>query len=179
MRSTWDRNSSQTSGAATGAATIISAGFFWRKAFAAVSIVAPVARPSSIRITVLPRTSGAGGGLPGRRQDRPPHGADDTKREATNWPFAIAGGTNKKLWEAHRNRELPTLCKFVPAVLLFRGCAGSRRGGRSVRSRAGGRILLQMLFVLLDDRGALRAGIRRGVAGCLGAEGQSGSQSGS
>src|SRR5262245_5191930 len=52
--------SSQVSGAPIGTATTICAGCCWRKASTAARIVEPVARPSSSRMTVRPRTSGRG-----------------------------------------------------------------------------------------------------------------------
>src|SRR5207253_2228079 len=57
-------NSAHVSAAATGTATTIFAGPICRSAATAARIDEPVARPSSTRITVLPRTSG--GGRPSR-----------------------------------------------------------------------------------------------------------------
>ena len=56
-------NASQVSGEAVGTATTIRAGCCCRNARMAARIVAPVASPSSTRITVRPRRSG-GGRLP-------------------------------------------------------------------------------------------------------------------
>src|SRR5260370_4719335 len=61
-----------------------------------------------------------------------------------------------------------------PAVLLFRGCTGSRRGGRSVRGRIGGGLLFFMLFVVLHDPRALCSIIGRGGCGCIGGAVQTG-----
>ncbi len=48
------------SGAATGTATVMLAGSSWRTAFTAARMVAPVASPSSTRITARPVTAGRG-----------------------------------------------------------------------------------------------------------------------
>src|SRR6266511_1654792 len=58
MSSTSSPNSSHVCSAATGTATTTRGGWYWRTASAAARIVAPVARPSSTRITVLPSSCG-------------------------------------------------------------------------------------------------------------------------
>src|SRR6267143_3769526 len=58
--STSERSASQVSGGAIGTATTMRAGRCRRSDAAAASIVEPVARPSSTRITVRPRTSEGG-----------------------------------------------------------------------------------------------------------------------
>src|SRR5262245_52427202 len=60
MSSTAGRSAAQVSGAATGTATTMRSASCWRSAWMAASIVAPVAKPSSTRMTVWPRTSGGG-----------------------------------------------------------------------------------------------------------------------
>src|SRR5260370_36741783 len=79
--------------------------------------------------------------------------------------FLLINHGNKKCGKPTEPGSFPRCSN--PAVLLFRGCTGSRRG-RSVRGRIGGRILLHMLFVLLHDRRSLLAVIVIGGAGRLG-----------
>src|SRR5260370_37297468 len=86
--------------------------------------------------------------------------------------FLLINHGNKKCGKPTEPGSFPRCSK--PAVLLFRGRTGSRRGGRSVRGGIGGGLLFFMLFVVLHDPRALCSIIGRGGCGCIGGAVQTG-----